>query len=96
MTKKVPKKILRIEGNFFVNLRKKLFLAAHAAPTPSPIFLDRRRAATDRNWQWRWRTALLRIQTNNKSHYMYNYNCNCFITSLYSHKAVDYCYYWKV
>src|SRR6218665_2570952 len=40
MTKKVPKKILRIERHFFVNLRKKLFLAAHAAPPP--IFLDRR------------------------------------------------------
>src|SRR6218665_2212480 len=30
MTKKVPKKIL-IERHFFVNLRKNLFLAAHAA-----------------------------------------------------------------
>src|SRR6218665_1156200 len=34
MTKKVPKKILRIERNFFVNLRKKCFWP----PTP-PIFL---------------------------------------------------------
>ena len=53
MTKTVPKKILRIERNFFVNLRKNV-LAAHAAPPP--IFLERgappptkidRRAAAD-------------------------------------------------
>src|SRR6218665_3333179 len=55
MTKKVPKKILRIERNFFVNLGK-MFLAAHAAPLPPPIFwtggappppteIDRRAAA---------------------------------------------------
>src|SRR6218665_1446315 len=55
MTKKVPKKILRIERHFFVNLRKKLFLAAHAAPRrrrrrlfwtggapPPPTEIDRR------------------------------------------------------
>src|SRR6218665_1833989 len=58
MTKKVPKKILRIERHFFVNLRKKLFLAAHAAPRrrrrrflwtggapPPPTEIDRRAAA---------------------------------------------------
>src|SRR6218665_3154757 len=49
MTKKVPKKILRIERNFFVNLRKSCFwpptprrAAAAAAPPPPPTFLDRR------------------------------------------------------
>src|SRR6218665_3301609 len=31
MTKEVPKKILRIEGNFFMNLRKKCF-----GPPPPP------------------------------------------------------------
>src|SRR6218665_1789295 len=58
MTKKVPKKILRIERNFFVNLRKKCFLAAHAAAPrrrrrffwtsgapPPPTEIDRRAAA---------------------------------------------------
>src|SRR6218665_1931094 len=58
MTKKVPKKILRIERHFFVNLRKKLFLAAPAAPRrrrrqffwpggapPPPTEIDRRAAA---------------------------------------------------
>src|SRR6218665_2615775 len=59
MTKKVPKKILRIERHFFVNLRKKLFLAAHAAPrrrrrrffwtggAPPPPTENDRRAAAD-------------------------------------------------
>src|SRR6218665_2595145 len=52
MTKKVPKKILRIERHFFVNLRKKCFWP----PAPPPIFctggaplppteIDRRAAA---------------------------------------------------
>src|SRR6218665_3723241 len=56
MTKKVPKKMLRIERHFFVNLRKKMFLAAHAAPRrrrffwtggapPPPTKIYRREAA---------------------------------------------------
>src|SRR6218665_857457 len=58
MTKNVPTKILRIEQNFFVNLRKKMFLAAHAAPRrrrrqffwtggapPPPPAIDRRATA---------------------------------------------------
>src|SRR6218665_3843253 len=57
MTKNVPKKILRIERNFFVNLIKKMYLATHAAPRrarlffgpggapPPPTEIDRRAAA---------------------------------------------------
>src|SRR6218665_1802620 len=59
MTKKVPKKILRIERNFFVNLRKKCFwppTPRRAAPrrrrrffctggAPPPTEIDRRAAA---------------------------------------------------
>src|SRR6218665_910976 len=39
MTKKVPKKILRIERNVFVNLRKNCFWPP--APRRPPIFLTR-------------------------------------------------------
>src|SRR6218665_3787262 len=46
MTKKVPKKILRIERNFFVNLRKKCFgRPRRAAPPPPPTEIDRRAGA---------------------------------------------------
>src|SRR6218665_2406564 len=47
MTKKVPKKIVMIERNFFVNLRKTVFGRPRRAAAD---FFDRRRAAAaDRN-----------------------------------------------
>src|SRR6218665_4048911 len=53
MTKKVPKKILRIERNFFVNLRKKCFWPPPprrrrffwTGGAPPPTEIDRRAAA---------------------------------------------------
>jgi len=61
MTKKVLKKILRIyERNFFVNLRKKLFLAAHAADFFGPAARRRPKlTGAPPPTQWRRRTALL-------------------------------------
>jgi len=60
MTKKVPKKILRIERNFFVNLRKKIFFGRpRRAAAAAADRIDRRADADTMTSAHRSRGAAL-------------------------------------